>query len=408
MKLICQIFIINRLYSNLNIRCNGKYLKSTLALGQDPIIKNEYFLIHFSSVNKTGTKYRVKNIKQVFVKYLSEGKATLRFEEPPHDLCIKGETIQLKCFMRLLKSCVSGDTKERHLPNLSNISVTTKESVPTKLIINDRSEFPSKGLPRTLETLHIVGLKLCNFRREILLLKHLVVLDLSNNEIETIPAEFGRMPSLCELHLANNKLGVNGKIDWRWLFGPQLIKMLKLLDLSGNNLKYLPKCIWKLQKLITLKLDDNMLNQLPATLGRINSLRYLTISKNMLSSLPCSLLQCHLEYIDLSSNNFHHNNITSQLQRNLYKYYVGSLVHLSSEIVLRNKFFYASNLIPWTLVQFLDDANMCVCGAPVVNNKFYVNNKFELKDLFRVVVFDNNRNSTVDFECYYCYKCCRR
>lgn len=192
MKLQCNVEIVNRLHSNINIRSSGKYLKSTLALCKEPKCATEYFIIHFSTVNKTGTKYKVKGLKQVFVKCLNEGKATLRFEEPPHDLCIKSEAIQLKCFMRLLKSCITGDTKGLQLTNLSNICVIAKDNAPTKLVVRDRSEFPTKGLPRTLESLYLSGLKLCNFRRDILLLRQLVLLDLSNNEIEKIPAEFGK------------------------------------------------------------------------------------------------------------------------------------------------------------------------------------------------------------------------
>lgn len=191
MKLQCQVEVINRIHSALNIRSNGKYLKSTLALGKEPKCEKEYFIIHFSSVNKTGIKYRVKCMKQVFVRCLNEGKATIRFEEPQHDLCIKSEVIQLKCFMKLLKQCVTGDTKGLQLSCLSNISVTSKDNAPTKLVIKDRSEFPAKGLPRTLESLQLSGLKLCNFRRDILLLRHLTILDLSNNEIEKMPPEFG-------------------------------------------------------------------------------------------------------------------------------------------------------------------------------------------------------------------------
>lgn len=112
MKLQCQVEVVNRLHSTLNIRTNGKYLKSTLALGKEPKSETEYFILHFSSVNKSGLKYRVKCIKQVFVKCLNEGKATIRFEEPPHDLCIKCEAIQLKCFMRLLKQCITGEAKD--------------------------------------------------------------------------------------------------------------------------------------------------------------------------------------------------------------------------------------------------------------------------------------------------------
>lgn len=192
MKLQCQVEIVNRLHSSLNIRSNGKYVKSTLALGKEPKREADYFIIHFSSVNKTGTKYSVKRLKQVFSRCLNEGKTTLRFEEPPHDLCVKSEPIQLKCFMRLLKSCITGDTKNIKIAPLASLSVTHKDNAPTKLIIRDRSDFPIKGLPRTLESLYINGLKLCNFRRDILLLKQLTVLDLSNNAIEKLPAEFGK------------------------------------------------------------------------------------------------------------------------------------------------------------------------------------------------------------------------
>lgn len=191
MKLHCQVEVINRLHSALNIRPSGKYLKSTLALIKEPKNETEYSVLLFSTVNKTGTKYRVKSVKQMFIKFINEGKATIRFEEPPHDLCIKCEHIQLKCFVKLLRSCIVGDTKAINLAKLSSVAVTHKES-PTKMVIRDRSAFPNKGFPRTLESLCISGLNLCNFRRDILLLKQLVVLDLSNNVIEHIPPEFGK------------------------------------------------------------------------------------------------------------------------------------------------------------------------------------------------------------------------
>lgn len=195
MKLQCQIEVVNRTHMGLNFRSNGKYIKSTLALGKEAKCENEYFIIHFSTVNKLGTKYRLNFMKQVFAKYLNEGKATIRFEEPPHDLCIKCEAIQLKCFMKLLKQCVTGEAKSLQISTLSNISVTSKDNAPSKLVIRDRSEFPSKGLPRTLESLTLAGLKLCNFRRDILLLRLLSVLDLSSNEIEKLPPEFGKLQS---------------------------------------------------------------------------------------------------------------------------------------------------------------------------------------------------------------------
>ncbi|CAG4944118.1 unnamed protein product [Parnassius apollo] len=406
MKLVCNVEVVNRLHANVNIRSSGKYLKSTLVLGKEPKRDKDFFLIHFSSANKSGNKYRIKCIKQVFVKCLNEGKATIRFEEPPHDICIKSEAIQLKCFLRLLKSCITGDTDNSQLSNLANIGVTSVESAPLKMTIRDRSEFPIKGFPRTLEYLYLAGLKICNFRRDILLLNRLVLLDLSNNEIEKFPPEMGRMTSLRELYVSKNNLGLN--VDWRWLLGPNITKTLKLLDISDNKIKYLPKAIWKLGKLVTLKVNNNEIRKIPATVGRIQTLRYLDISRNKLESLPCSLLQCRLEHIDLSSNNF---NYCTQIQSEenklgAWQLYINSLIHLASKVVLKHKLFYAPNILPLTLVEFLDNANMCLCGNPVVSDEYYVVREFELKDYFRVVVFDNNRNSSIRFECFFCSSRC--
>uniref|UniRef100_A0A2H1VLW0 SFRICE_005013 n=1 Tax=Spodoptera frugiperda TaxID=7108 RepID=A0A2H1VLW0_SPOFR len=407
MKLHCQVEVINRLHSALNIRPSGKYLKSTLALIKEPKNENEYSVLLFSTVNKTGTKYRVKSVKQMFIKFINEGKATIRFEEPPHDLCIKCEHIQLKCFVKLLRSCIVGDTKAINLAKLSSVAVTHKES-PTKMVIRDRSSFPNKGFPRTLESLSISGLNLCNFRRDILLLKQLVVLDLSNNVIEHIPPEFGNMPNLAELHLANNKLGVKGEIDWRWLLRLQVKNKLKLLDVTGNELKYLPKSIWKLQSLVTLKVDNNLLEYLPNTIGRMSNLRYLTIARNQLTSLPCSLLQCRLDYIDLSDNKLYEGDTEQAkiLKNNPWEMYVNSLVDLAARVVVKQKISYAPNTIPWTLVEYLDDANSCVCGEPVMNKKHYSYKEFQLKDYFHVVVSDKSRKGTVSFLCYYCSPKC--
>lgn len=404
MKLQCQVEVINRLHSNLNIRTNGKYLKSTLALGKEPKENAGYFVIHFSTVNKTGTKYNVKRLSKVFSKCLKEGKTTLRFEDPPHDLCIKCEAIQLTCFMRLLKSCITGDEKQIQITPLSSLNVTQKEYAPTKLVISNRDEYPIKGLPRTLEYLYINGLNLCNFRRDILLLKQLTVLDLSNNLIEKLPSEFGRMPNLSELYLSHNQIGSQNEVDWRWLLGPNVSKKLKLLDISNNKLRYLPKSIWKLQRLVTFKLDNNDLNCLPATIGRIAQLRYLTISHNKLTSIPCSLLKCRLEYIDLSDNKFEMNETQMDtVAQSTWQFH--SLVECASKVIIKQKIYYAPNIIPWTLVELLDNANACMCGMPVLNNNLCVNIKFLLTDYFSVVVLSDSRN-TVTVQCYFCSQMC--
>ncbi|OWR45892.1 leucine-rich repeat protein 1 [Danaus plexippus] len=407
MKLQCQVEVVNRKHFSLDVRPKNKYLKSTLALGKEPKDDKGYFILHFSTVNKQGTKYRVSDMKNVFVKFLNEGKVTLRFTEPCHDLCIRSEVIQLKSFMRLLQSCITGDSANVKLSELSSLGLVSKDMAPTKLTINNRSEFPAKGLPRTLESLYIVGLNLCNFRRDILLLNHLAILDLSKNEIEKIPPEFGRLPNLCELYLSNNSLGQKEDFDWRWLLGPGISKKLKLLDLCANKISMLPKDIWKLQNLVTFKIDFNKLERLPPTIGRIQTLRYFSVSNNNLVTLPCSLMQCRLETIDLSSNKFNSDTVGAKMANYTpWELCAHTLVHIAAKAVLRNKLYYAPNIVPYTLVELMDNANMCVCGKPVLNNARFIIKEFQLKDFFRVVVFDNNGDSSVGFECFFCSPKC--
>ncbi|XP_047505768.1 leucine-rich repeat protein 1 isoform X1 [Pieris napi] len=408
MKLICKIEVVNRAHNNLNIRSNGKYIKSTLALSKEPKNSTEYCMFHFSSVNKSGIKYKVKCIKQVFVKCLNEGKITIRFSEPPHDLCVKSEVLQLKSFLNLLKSCITGNVKNLKVSNLSSVGVTALDNAPTKLTILTRNDIPSKGFPRTLESLYMAGLKLCNFRRDILVLRRLTVLDLSNNEIEKIPYEFARMPNLNELYLTNNSLGTLESVDWRWLLGPQITKTLKLLDLCGNKLKVLPRNIWKLHNLVTLKLDNNLLERLPASLGRMRKLRYLTLSHNYLQYLPCSVMQCRLDQLDISHNNLQNPETLQKPISLQWDFCVGRLLDIAAKVVLRNNMYYAPNVIPFTLVETLDGANTCVCGKPVLNNVFLIK-QFDSRDCFSTVtVINNNVNSAINFQCYFCSSKCLR
>lgn len=86
--------------------------------------------------------------------------------------------------------------------------------------------------------------------------------------------------------------------------------------------------------------------------------------------------------------------------------YVNSLVDLAARIVVKQKISYAPNTIPWTLVEYLDDANSCVCGEPVMNKEHYSYKEFQLKDYFHVVVSDKSRKGTVSFLCYYCSPKC--
>jgi len=64
----------------------GKKLGSNASGGRS---WEEIFLIVSTVKNVSGTKYKIKNnVVKIFCKFLQEGKATIKFKEPAHDLSI--------------------------------------------------------------------------------------------------------------------------------------------------------------------------------------------------------------------------------------------------------------------------------------------------------------------------------
>lgn len=61
------------------------------------------------------------------------------------------------------------------------------------------------------------------------------------------------------------------------------------LDLSGENITSLPAKIGKLTKLTELELWDNQLTLLPAEIGKLTKLRELDLRHNQLTSLPAEM-----------------------------------------------------------------------------------------------------------------------
>lgn len=133
------------------------------------------------------------------------------------------------------------------------------------------------------------------------------------------------------------------------------------------------------------------------------------MSHNKLTTLPCSLLQCCLEHLDIYGNNFHEAELgytPCTVGQTPWQFYIGNLVHIAAKVILKNKIPYRPGMLPITLIGILDNANVCVCGAPVMNDQFYVNRQFPLKDFYNTIVFDNSRQITVTFKCFFCSPKC--
>jgi leucine-rich repeat protein SHOC2 len=77
------------------------------------------------------------------------------------------------------------------------------------------------------------------------------------------------------------------------------------LDLSGNNLSSLPDSFSKLVNLNHLYLSSNKFTDIPKNIAEIVNLYYLNLDRNFLNGLPDEFSNLNnLFYLDLSSNNF--------------------------------------------------------------------------------------------------------
>lgn len=149
-------------------------------------------------------------------------------------------------------------------------------------------------------------------------LSFLTHLDLSFNQLSSVPSCVLHLPALSSLVLCHNLLDalppdINqlSSLTYLSLMGNQLaslpqsvgqLKALQTLDVSYNLLQQLPDEIGSLEGLVKLELSHNKLTKLPETMGFLLSLRELVINSNDLRVLPQSLNKLPLLKIDSNNN----------------------------------------------------------------------------------------------------------
>ncbi|KAG7400963.1 hypothetical protein PHYBOEH_003553 [Phytophthora boehmeriae] len=133
----------------------------------------------------------------------------------------------------------------------------------------------------------------------------LVNLDLSYNEIETIPDQIESLKYLLKFKMRHNRLQKLPNCFWNLetltsldLSNNQLegrlpqqlgtLNKLRELGLEGNKLTELPESIGDLRHLEILKVDSNQLRTLPSTIGNLGELKTLSAHSNQIAELPVS------------------------------------------------------------------------------------------------------------------------
>lgn len=173
----------------------------------------------------------------------------------------------------------------------------------TSLVRVDLSGNEIRTLPRALACLtNLESLELEDSQLKFLTpgilpqLKKLNFLSLSSNELTILPEEFDHLTSLHTLKLMNNQL---------WCLPKSLYRCYSLakLDVGHNRLLSLSTAVKHLTNLVTINLKENRLTSLPATLPSCRLLEYLCAAFNYISEIPIWFYRFRsLHVLDLSNN----------------------------------------------------------------------------------------------------------
>ncbi|KAK6180712.1 hypothetical protein SNE40_008713 [Patella caerulea] len=362
MRLTCSVEIVNRLLPSHNLKKPSQKSHSQISLGKKPGSTGKdgvLFLMICTAKDRNGTKIVVKdNIEQYFVKFINEGKATVRIKEPQHDICIsKADPLQLKNFLNLLRSASQGKELERiTLSALAPASARNVEKPKSKMVVLTRKDYPiTTNFPSSLVHLQVSA---CNMKRvdsRILDLKKLQVLDLSENLIEDLPEKFNKMLQLNTVKFSHNKFMKFPLLLCRMPLSDNLVSV----DLSDNQLTRIPLELCELKNLFYLKLDRNKIELLPPTIGKLVRLKQLSCVENLIKTLPANFNRLQLDDLDLYGNPLDlpeaDTVITSHLE-------FPTLLEVSARAIKKMRIPYSNEDLFEQLCNYLDSARQCWCG----------------------------------------------
>ena len=121
--------------------------------------------------------------------------------------------------------------------------------------------------------------------------------NLSDNNLEFVPFVLFQLPSLKKLNLSNNKLAelpcstkefsqISRESDFN-IYDKNLICLsLEELDLQHNELTVLPDYIFQMHNLQSINCSHNKVHKLPFEMWLSESLKVLILHHNCLSQLP--------------------------------------------------------------------------------------------------------------------------
>ena len=209
--------------------------------------------------------------------------------------------MELKSLMSVIRMAYQGkELDKRILSTLAPASAKQVERLRTKLTITSRKDYPlTTGFSQSLSQLKISECTLKRIDNRILKLNKLVNLDLSQNNLQSLPEEWDGLTSLKELVITHNSISAFSK----GFLNSHLKSNLALLDLSHNKLTHFHPDLCTFN-VVTLKLDNNCISGIPRSIQQMHHLQFLSMCSNRLVKLPLEFCQLRLDKLDLFGNPF--------------------------------------------------------------------------------------------------------
>lgn len=190
--------------------------------------------------------------------------------------------------MNTLEQLKSGQIKAEHLGSEKRLQLA-----------ENLTEFPREvfDLADSLEILDLSNNRLDSLPDDLGRLHQLRILFLSNNQFDHLPTVLADCPKLEMIGFKANKITLVAEdalpVDTRWLI------------LTDNKIEKLPNSMGKLHRLQKLALAGNQLTALPASMANCKNLELVRLSANQLTSMPDWLFQLpKLAWLAFAGNAF--------------------------------------------------------------------------------------------------------
>nr|XP_039249853.1 leucine-rich repeat protein 1-like [Styela clava] len=400
MRLVCSVASINLEAASRGFGAN-KGVRSTLSVFKK---EENTFLMWCTTKNKHGSRYKLhNNVEKIFSRMLSEGKATIRLKDPHLDLCVSGaNSIDLQRLVNAIKVASTGQSLLGRgvLSSAEPVQNRVIQKPKTKLMVNSKQRYPLlEGFPSTLEQLAVEHCSLLKLDSRMLKLRHLKILNLSNNKIKTLPDSIAEMQSLVELNLENNDL--SELPNTFSMPNSKLCSSLRCLKLNTNQIKCLPPDFGNLCELYQLHIRSNKLKLLPRCIGRLQKLKVFLAPDNLLRILPASIKCLSLEQIDLSGNDFLKVGSIPPLFRLKD---VASLQDLTARVIIKKRLPYDEESLTHFCREFIEGGRCCWrCSLHCFESYIRTAISFNIANITHTVVrMDNEQAVEVPIDCIMC------